>query len=278
MRLTQDTINGFSTKLVRSGRSANTAKAYTSDLKVFMLWADERGSEVNAESFNDLAQDWLTETRKDAAPKTTRRRLTSLKGVAKFAGFPNDLDEYIAPTPARAVAHPISGGTDVLLAMLRAARKPEHRALVALQGFGGLRVSEALAVRPADVDARNGLITVWGKGSKVRHVPFEVGGEAFAAILAQMENVSDPSDTIVGLPDRTARYTITALAKKVGIEERVASHDLRMTAGTGVFERSGYNIRVAQEFLGHASIQQTQVYTEVTMDSIRKAVSLNGGE
>lgn len=270
--LDQATIDEFTAFVSSAGRSQATVKAYSSDLRTFTVWATTTGAKPTSTS----AAAWLTESRAELAPKTTHRRLTSLRAFMDWAGIEQGvLADYKLPTPKRPVPHPLTGGMDDVRAMLRVARNTTQSTLIALQGFGGMRIAEALSVDVDDVDVDHGIITVRGKGDKERDIPFDVNGEAFAVIVDRVNEVG--TGRLVDMPDRTARYTITALAKKAGVSSytkaAVSSHDLRATAATALYVASGHDIRLVQEFLGHASAKQTEVYVGVSKDRFAKAVS-----
>lgn len=268
--ISRDTIDAFTASVANAGRSKATVRAYASDLHALIDWAS-----VDA-PLPELAATWLTEHRADLAPKTTHRRLTSVRAYLNWAGIEQgDLASYKLPTPKRPTPHPLAGGMKDVRAMIEAARTSAHRTLIALQGFGGMRIAEALSVTVDDIDLDNGIITVRGKGDKERDIPFDPSGEAFAVIAERVVEVGE--GRLVDIPDRTARYAITSIAKKAGViadtKQTVSSHDLRATAATALYVASGHDIRLVQEFLGHSSAKQTEVYVGVSKHRFAKAVA-----
>lgn len=268
--LSYEAIDRFHSWLSGTGRSHNTARAYSSDLRVFRA---SLGVDLPLADFEEFAMIWLGKLRQELSPKTTVRRLTSLKAFAKWAGWGDVLSEYSAPTPARTLPHPIPEGMVGVLRMVQAARLPKHRALVVLGGMVGCRVAESLSVRPCDFDTRERLLTIRGKGDKSRVVP--VSSRAWDALVpAYLDAACVSSKTlIVGIGDRSARQTITSLGERAGLKRRVTSHDLRATYATWVYDRTR-DLRVTQELLGHSSPNTTQIYTEVGMTKLRAAVEL----
>lgn len=152
--------------------------------------------------------------------------------------------------------------------MVDSSRNPRHRSLYGLCGFAGLRVAEALSICPAHFSRDTGLVTVKGKGDKTRKIPLSSDALASVMPLILKGHWSSP---IVGLSDRGARAIISSFGARV-LGHHVASHDLRMTFGTAVTDK--YGIRVAQELLGHASVETTQGYSLVTLETLRRAVEL----
>jgi site-specific recombinase XerD len=209
-------------------------------------------------------------TRMKASPKTTARRLTSLKSFASWAGLGKVLEDYIAPTPSQTIPHPLPEGVDGLRRMCEQARNHEQRALVALGGFVGCRISEALSVTTESFDIESLMLTIRGKGDKTRVVP--LSQEAWEAIApAYVMALGKDDRHLISYKDRFARQIVTNLAVKAKLKRHVVSHDLRATFATTALDRIG-NIRVVQELLGHASVDTTQIYTGVAMADMRKAV------
>ena len=268
--LSFEAIDRFRNWLSGTGRSDNTAKAYSSDLKVFR---ESLGVNLPLADLEEFGMIWLGNSRKDLSPKTTIRRLTSLKAFAKWAGYGDILSEYSAPTPARSLPHPIPEGMAGVLRMVQTARLPHHKALVVLGGMVGCRVAESLSVCPRDFDTRERLLTIRGKGDKSRVVP--VSARAWDTLLPAYLDAACISarSSLVDVSDRSARATITSLGERARLSRRVTSHDLRATYATWVYDRTR-DLRTVQELLGHASPDTTQVYTQITITKMRAAVEL----
>lgn len=270
MTLTSESIARFQNSLSARGRSDQTVKCYGSDLR--MMLEELKEPEISMEEFEDTAMEWLQEHRRTIAPKTTSRRLTSLRAFARWAGWGNLLDEYSAPTPARGMPHPLPEGIDGVKRLIEAARQENQIALVALCGLCGLRVAEALSVRPSHFNHDTRTLSVRGKGDKTRIVPVsELAWHYLAAPVTRAFLDSDRQ--VVGLKDRFARRVITDLGVRAGLQRHISSHDLRATFATAVYDKT-LDLRVTQELLGHSSSQTTELYTGVTMSKMRGAVEL----
>lgn len=210
-----------------------------------------------------MGMNWLTANRERVAAKTTGRRLTSLKAFARWAGWSRDeLDEYIAPIPLKGQPHPIPEGMPGVRAMLAHAEKPKYKALVALPGMAGLRIAEALNVRPSDFDLGNMMLTVYGKGKKFRRVPISDECWDNVSLSVMKAFVTGTNPVVIGLKDRHARNVISRLGEKAGLSRHVASHDLRATFATELYNRT-LDQRLVQEILGHASMDQTSTYVGI---------------
>jgi len=267
--LSAEVIDQYRNWCTGRGRSANTVRAYSTDLRMFLLAAGE--DSISLDEFEEMAQSWLNMTRQKAKPKTTQRRLTSLRSFAMWAGMEGVLKDYIPPQPGRAIAHPIPEGFSGIEAMIEVARTDEQRALVALCGFAGLRIGEALNTTADWIDVPEQLITVRGKGDKTRTVPMSDRCWRNVASTYIMAVSTHRDAPLIHYKDSGARSLIRVLGRKAGLQRDVSSHDLRMTFGTEVYNH-GRDLRVAQELLGHASSNTTEIYTGVTVDKMRSAL------
>lgn len=265
--LTYETIDLYRQWCIGRGRSENTVKGYASDLREFV----KATGEVSQEEYEELAQSWLNLYRAKLSPKTTARRLTSLRGFARWAGWGPVLEDYIAPTPGKTIPHPIAEGAEGVRAMIERAKNYEQAAIVALGGFVGCRISESLSLRTYDFDTQTMQVTIRGKGDKTRVVP--VSPEAWVNIQSSWVLAHSKSDNkLISYKDRFARQLVTNLGVRAGLKRKVSSHDLRATFATEALDRTGGNIRVVQELLGHESVETTEIYTGVSMSAMREAV------
>jgi site-specific recombinase XerD len=284
-------VEGFVASL--TGSSPHTRKAYESDLRQFVTWA-ERGGAAAPEAVDHLVLrrylaylttrgmarptiarkaatlraffGWLRKrgvitadpTRNLRAPKGDRR----LPRVPKSAEVAALLDEGPEP-PA-----------DDPLAVALAAR--DAAVLEILYG-AGLRISELCGLGPSDVDLRGGLVTVLGKRSKIRRVP--LGEAAIAAIRAYLDRgrtfltgpASPPDALFLNRRGKrlTPRDARRILERRLLTDGRAISpHTLRHAYATHLLE-GGADLRAVQELLGHADVATTQLYTHLTKDRLR---------
>jgi integrase/recombinase XerD len=153
------------------------------------------------------------------------------------------------------------------------------RALLEVLYATGMRVSELIGLRPADVDLQVGLLTCFGKGRKERLVP--LGREAQRWIVRYLEEARGrltrgrPSPTLfvnhhggrlsrMGLWGIVRRHALAA-----GVARILTPHVLRHSFATHLLER-GADLRALQAMLGHADISTTQIYTHVTRERLRR--------
>src|ERR1035441_5598202 len=167
-------------------------------------------------------------------------------------------------------AEPLSADEVALLlrgCSLRAPTGIRNRALIAVMYRAGLRVSEALALRPADVNTTDGTLRVLhGKGDKARTVGLDAG--ALDAVARWMDKRRESGFrngplfcTLAGGP-LSAGYVRDMLKRqraKAGIEKRVHPHGLRHTHAAELV-REGVPINVIRDQLGHSSLAVTDRY------------------
>ena len=199
-----------------------------------------------------------------------------------------DVSSTLVP-PALPQRLPKALSIDEVRALLEAVPGDEpsalrDRALLEFLYASGARISEALALTVDDVLDENGrassAVRVTGKGRKQRIVPIgSYAREALDAYLARarpafaMKSISTPSVFLgsrgTPLSRQHAWLILRRAAERAGVSTRISPHTLRHSFATHVLS-GGADIRVVQELLGHASVSTTQIYTKVTIDTLRE--------
>lgn len=152
------------------------------------------------------------------------------------------------------------------------------RAMIELLYATGLRVSELVRVRSADLDAELGVLRTLGKGAKHRLVP--VGRSALEAIrlysAARPQLLRRKSSEYLFVTARGGPLTrqsfwhrLRFYGRKAGLRRTLTPHVLRHSFATHLLER-GADLRSVQLMLGHADISTTQIYTHVVRERLRQ--------
>jgi integrase/recombinase XerD len=259
-------------------RAPLTVEAYRRDLTALATWL---GGPPGAAGVDDLER-WLADMRAEGLAATTiRRRVAAVRTYFRHlvligARRENPAAELELPRRPRRLPRTLSPREAERLVEAAAGTAPRDlrdRALVELLYGAGLRVSEAVGLERAGVDADNRLVRVTGKGGKERIVP--IGREAADAVRRYdargrpfldrrhrgelFLNAQGGALTRAG-----AFFVLRRLAAKAGLEpERVHPHLLRHSFATHLLE-GGADLRSVQEMLGHADLSTTEVYTHVT--------------
>jgi len=151
------------------------------------------------------------------------------------------------------------------------------RAMMELIYSSGLRLAELAGLDTSDVDRRDAVVRVTGKGSKTRIVP--VGRHALAALeqwqrcRAELVNDGNPA-LFVGkrgwrLSHRAIQLRLREWAIRRGLPESLHPHMLRHSFASHMLESSG-DLRAVQELLGHADISTTQIYTHLDFQHLAR--------
>jgi site-specific recombinase XerD len=265
--LTSESIEQFRSTLSARGRSEKTTKGYCSDLGILLQELEEET--IPMEDYEEVGMNWLQANRKRVAAKTTGRRLTSLKSFAKWAGWGDLFREYSAPVPPKGDPHPLPEGIDGVRRLISVCRNDKQRALIAMCGLVGARVSEALICTPADFDLNSNAVVIHGKGDKERVVP--VSPEAMEILMPAITKAFIEGGSVVALRDRYARRCISELGVKAGLKRHISSHDLRATYATEIYNNT-LDLRLVQELLGHSNSSTTEIYTKVHGAKMQAAV------
>ena len=155
--------------------------------------------------------------------------------------------------------------------------KIRDHAIFELIYSSGLRVSEVVGLNIEDVAMDDQILTVRGKGNKMRALPF--GNVAKAALNKWMDHrikISSAEDRAIFLSKSGQRLSIRSVQKsirswgiKAGINQKLSPHILRHSFATHMLE-SSKDLRLVQELLGHESLSTTQIYTHLDFDHLSK--------
>ena len=164
----------------------------------------------------------------------------------------------------------------------RSATGRRNRAIMEAMLCAGLRVSEVIALNPADIDWNGGMIRVNnGKGGRDRVIP--VNDETIAHLrvwhsLRTSKGLNGRHAFFCGIRTKGKRLTARSVqdmikghAKRAGIEKNVSPHVLRHTYATNLLD-NGFSIREVQELLGHSDVSTTMVYTHVNPEALRRKI------
>ena len=276
--LTRDSTDQFLNSLSENGASLETLRAYKSDLNSFQTHLLPACLNISMETewIESQAADWLNQHRSTLSAATTRRRKATLSAWAASTGVAGFLTKYKLPPQAEAKPHPLTGGKDSLQKMIDVADVAD-KALIALCGFGGMRITSARLLTTADVDTKSMCINFTGKGSKENIVWLSDNCWKYLQPVYQlavdfMHEYGDYTPRrLFAHGDRGASAMITAAGERAGLGH-VKSHDLRATFATAAYNASG-DVVAVQRLLGHASVTTTQTYVGIQPEAMRKVVN-----
>jgi integrase/recombinase XerD len=282
-------ISSFMTHVkVEKGLSSNTVAAYQRDLAKFGVFAQKRKLGLEAVTRDDLV-DFLASLYRDSLEsKSVARHLVTLRNFFRFA----QTQELIGIDPAVNLESPkIRRALPGYLKVEEVDRllvQPDEktpyglrdRAMLEVLYSTGLRVSELVGLRVADLDAKVGCIRCVGKGDKERIVP--AGRKALGMVEKYLRDARPKllakgvSSTALfvnrrGTPlSRVGVWKIlSAYGRRAGLRMALTPHMLRHSFATHLLER-GADLRSVQLMLGHADISTTQIYTHVVEERLKQ--------
>jgi integrase/recombinase XerD len=292
-------LAGFARYLLQvRGRSATTVRSYLRDVGAFLNYLDAGNISLTQGLTRPRAGLYImqrTEQRRrkpgeagQLASRSAARALSAVTALAQYLVFTgglgaNPLAGMHPPKYARKLPPYIS--VDELKLLLAAyAGQPgplaqRNTALLILLYATGLRVSECAALDLGSLKLEQRTLRVVGKGNKAREVPF---GEVALRELERYMALSRPalaadcSGDALWLNARGGRLTARAMwnvlqqaVLRAGLVKQLSPHKLRHACATHMLE-GGADVRLLQEFLGHESLNTTQIYTQVTMTRLRE--------
>ncbi|MFF7706919.1 site-specific tyrosine recombinase XerD [Pseudomonas sp. NPDC007930] len=265
---------------LEKGLSDNSRSAYRSDLALFNGWLSERHLQL-PEAGRDALLDHLA-WRVDNAykPRSTARFLSGARGFYRYLLRENLISQD--PTlevdmPRLGKPLPKSLSEADVEALLQApdtatALGLRDRAMLEVLYACGLRVSELVGLRLDEINTRQGVLRVMGKGGKERLVP--MGEEALnwlerysrhgrAELLGERpSDVVFPSLRGEEMTRQTFWHRIKHHAVVAGIDKSLSPHTLRHAFATHLLNH-GADLRSVQMLLGHSDLSTTQIYTHV---------------
>jgi integrase/recombinase XerD len=261
--------------LLLAGYRLQTIERYLARAHNFVAYFMRPPTELSAEDVRHYLVHLVEERHyKPGTMKTVMGGIRFLYTVT--LGRPEIVAWFKFPRQARTLPDILSA-TEVE-ALLARIEKLQHRALVMAAYGAGLRVSEACRLCVQDIDSRRGVIHVRdGKGCKDRYVM--LGARLLSVFREYWRAARPPGPHLFpGMHDaevvsrKTVNWALKQAAVDAGISKRVTPHSLRHAFATHLLE-GGTDIRTIQMLLGHASIQTTAHYAQVSTRHVGQTTS-----
>ena len=270
------------------GLSENTLKAYRQDLSGFSSWLDHQGGTVLDVTRAQVLQYLSDRMTQGLKARSTARCLSSLRALYRYL----IREQSLAEDPTLRIENPrlgrplpdtlTEGDVEKLLAApdLSTVIGQRDRTMLEVLYACGLRVSELTGLRLSEVNLRQGVIRIVGKGSKERLVP--MGEEAIAWLQRYLSDARPellkknlaqdavfPSTRGVAMTRQTFWYRIKEHARMAGITKKLSPHTLRHAFATHLLNH-GADLRVVQLLLGHSDLSTTQIYTHIARQRMKE--------
>jgi len=275
---------------IERGYTANTVAAYRRDLTQFVDFVQDNGtthwdalSPTLLEQFVEMLQTHhyreATVSRKIAVVRSLINFLFA-EGVVK----PDLADWLHQPKVGKRLPRTLSQEEVKQMLDLAAAEQTplglRDQALLELLYATGMRASEVVGLRGDDVDLANGVVRCFGKGGKGRLIPLHQTMQACLRRYLQDGRpflLRDGAERTLfvnragqPLTRQGLHFLVQNYAQAAGLGDWVSPHTLRHTFATHLLD-GGAELTEVQQFLGHASISTTQIYTEVSSRHKREA-------
>ncbi|GBD97781.1 MAG TPA: tyrosine recombinase XerC [Nitrospirae bacterium] len=259
---------------VEQGVSPHTLRAYAKDLSELSDFLKKKPKEIDNLDIRSLL---ASLHHKKLKKSSISRKLATIRSFFKYL----HREGYVKKNPAKLVSSPKVPKTlpkflsiDEIFLLMETPRgetfKPARdKAIMELLYSSGLRVSELTSLDISDLDIKESLIRVKGKGRKERIVP--IGSKAMEAIqnyLPERISLRKKSPALFlnnrggRLTQRSVRRILVQYSRMISLKGNLSPHTLRHTFATHLLHE-GADLRSIQELLGHSSLSTTQKYTHV---------------
>ena len=275
------------------GLSKNTVKSYHSDISQFLKFLFKKKLK-NWDSVQSSHFDaWLNQLGAEGLSKQSQsRKFTSIRSFSKFLLseriIKKDFSE-LSYRPKLDKKLPITLEINEMTQLINVAKSDtiyglRDYCIIELMYSAGLRVSELCFLKIEHMNIEDGILRVFGKGSKERIVPLgENAKRALDAYLVRSRPsfVNTNTDTTIflsrmgkALSRKTIWYMIKRYSEKALIKKAIKPHTMRHSFATHLLE-GGADLRSIQDLLGHADISTTQIYTNMQKARLREEHSIH---
>jgi integrase/recombinase XerD len=273
---------------LEQGLSPRTQEAYRRDLDRFAQYAATRGASAPLDVTARMLREYVYHLKDlGLSPSSIRRNVSAVRTYFRFLTgdgvVVRDPSERLE-TPKRWRTLPEVLTVEEVQKLLASPTLDDplvfrDRALLELAYGAGLRVSEWITLGVRDLLLEDGLVRVFGKGSKERLVP--IGRSAIGAAAIYLRELRPRLEKGEGkgilllnargrpLTRMGAWKILRGHVERAGITRHVTPHTLRHSFATHLLE-GGADLRAVQEMLGHVDIATTQIYTHVDREYLRQ--------
>jgi integrase/recombinase XerD len=273
---------------MEKGLSDNTLSSYRRDLRQFNDWlVKNKKSSVISTDRSELQAYLGARLEQGQSQRSTARFMSCARGFYKYLLREGRLTvdptlDVDSPKLGRPLPKSLSeADVDRLLESpdLDVPLEFRDRTMLEMLYACGLRVSELTGLQVNQISLNQGVVRVFGKGSKERLVP--MGEEALAWLQRYLAGPRGellkgiPSDVV--FPSKRGRqmtrqtfwYRIKIYAQRAGIKQGLSPHTLRHAFATHLLNH-GADLRVVQMLLGHSDLTTTQIYTHVAKQRMQE--------
>lgn len=272
--------------------STNTLEAYCADLRQFLDFIADRALEPEAIRPVDLKEFLGSMKKNELSSRSMARKVSSIKAffgyVHRYHGFDNSAESLIFPKLESRLPKCLSENEIEALLVEASADHTmtgiRNRVMLSLLYVSGMRISELIGLRIADIRQDANLIAVQGKGGKGRLIPIpreiitliDEYSHSMALSMKAKHHGGEISYLFPvwygGVMKPMTRQACWAIIKKVwaktGIAKTISPHMLRHSLATHML-KNGADLRSLQMLLGHENLSTVQIYTHLDTSYVR---------
>lgn len=269
----------------QKGLNGKTLKAYRIDLSQFLGYIMSRDGELTKINITN----YITLLHQRYKPKSVKRKIASMKAFFNYLVY----EEILLESPLAKLkvkfkeafvlprTIPLTVIENIFALVYHIKQQPDlsdyqyhvilrNIAVLEMLFATGIRVSELCSLKAKDVDLDEGVIKIFGKGSKERMV--QIGNQNVIVSLRAYQKAFSKDIQKAGcffvnrlkhqLSEQSVRFMINNYVEQLGIDMHITPHMFRHSFATYLLEED-VDIRYIQQLLGHSSIVTTQIYTHV---------------
>ena len=268
------------------GLSANTLGAYRADLRILGRRLSEQNIPIEQAEKADLLEFIAARVDNGAKPRSTARQLSSFRRFYRYimrAGLRDTDPTADIEMPRIGRSLPKTLTEDEVDSLLQAPNTDvplghRDRAMLELLYATGLRVSELINLKQAQVNFNQGVVRIVGKGDQERLIPLGdeaqrwlrefVDGPRMEILLERQTDYLFPTRRGDRMTRQAFWHIIKRYAQKADIDKKLSPHSLRHAFATHLLNR-GADLRVVQLLLGHSDLSTTQIYTHIARERLK---------
>ena len=271
----------------KKGLSKNTTLAYKSDLKIFLIWLEDRKKKISNIDRIEINNYLAYRLDNGTSLSTIQRIITCIKSFYSFL-FENNIIEN---NPAQLIENPkkrrklptIITENEVMKLLespdVKTSKGLRDKCILELLYSSGLRISELLNIKINEISKEKNFLKIKGKGNKERLVP--IGSSAMNLLIVYLDTyrlnikISNNIDILFvnengSIISRQACWEMIQKYASISlINKKISPHNLRHAFATHLLN-NGADLRTVQMLLGHASLSTTQIYTHIAKERLVK--------
>ena len=264
---------------VERGYSSHTVINYRNDLREFFIFIEKNFSQVTPLDIRTFIEHLYDI---DRARTTINRKISAVRRFFRYHLRENNIaaDPSAHITSAKAFRRlpdflTLDEMSRLLDSLPEAAEKElRDKTILELLYATGMRVGELVGLKIEDIRFEENLVRIMGKGGKERLVPVHERALTLLHRYLHARCSSEEKKVFLSLrrhplQERDIRRILNQALSTMAFAKHITPHKIRHSFATHLLEK-GADLRMVQELLGHTSLSTTQVYTHVTMESMKK--------